>query len=82
MALLPPKPCDRGRHRRWRRREVLDEIFSILRAGCARRTAYHWFGELRDAGGCERLNHQLVQMDWAKDGRVQTDRPRSPMPAG
>jgi transposase len=30
IALLPPKPCDREQHRRWRWREVLDAIFYVL----------------------------------------------------
>ncbi len=58
---------------------MLGAIFYILRAGCPwrllpdsfppSRTVYRWFGELRDAGGFEGLNHQLVQMDRARVGR-------------
>jgi len=65
--------------RRWERREVLDAIFYVLRAGCPwrflpdsfppSRTVYRWFGELRDTGGLEDLNHHLVQMDRVRAGR-------------
>lgn len=79
VAPFLPKPCNRGRHRRWRWREVLDAIFYVLRAGCPWRllpdsfppwrTVYRWFGELRDSGGFEGLNHHLVQMDRMRVGR-------------
>jgi transposase len=79
VAPLLPKPCDRGRRRRWHWREVLDAIFYVLRAGCPWRflpdsfppwrTVYRWFGELRDSGVFESLNHHLVQMDRVRLGR-------------
>lgn len=79
VAPLLPKPCGRGRRRRWHWREVLDAIFYVLRTGCPWRflpdgfppwrTVYRWFGELRDSGGFEGLNHHLVQMDRARAGR-------------
>lgn len=79
VAPLRPKPCDRGRCRRWHWREVLDAIFYVLRAGCPWRflpdnfpqwrTVYHWFGELRDSGVFESVNHHLFQMDRVRVGR-------------
>ena len=82
VAPLLPKPCDRGRRRRWQWREVLDAIFYVLRTGCPWRflpdsfppwrTVYRWFGELRDGGVFESLNHHLVQMDRARVGREPT----------
>lgn len=61
VAPLLPKPCDRGRRRRWHWRKVLDAIFYALRTGCPWRfvpdnfppwrTVYRWFGELRDSAG-------------------------------
>ena len=80
VAPLLPKPCDRGLRRRWHWREVLDAIFYVLRTGYPWRflpdsfppwrTVYPWFGELRDAGAFESLNHHLVQMDRAQVGRA------------
>lgn len=77
--LLPPA-CRRGRHRRWGWREVLDAIFYVLRAGCPWRllpdsfppwrTVYRWFCTLRDSGGFEGLNHELVQLDRVRTGRA------------
>ncbi len=74
-----PKRRERGRHRRWRWRDVLDAIFYVLRSGCPWRllpdsfppwrTVYRWFSELRDAGEFERLNHHLVQLDRVRTGR-------------
>lgn len=82
VAPLLPRPRDRGRRRRWKWREVLDAIFYVLRSGCPWRflpdsfppwrTVYHWFGELRDTGGFEDLNHHLVQMDRVRTGREPT----------
>jgi transposase len=79
VAPLLPKPSDRGRRRRWEWREVLDAIFYVLRSGCPWRflpdsfppwrTVYRLFGELRDTGGFEDLNHHLVQMDRVRTGR-------------
>ena len=79
VAPLLPKPCDRGRRRRWHWRKVLDAILYVLRTGCPWRfvpdnfppwrTVYRWFGELRDSGGFESLNHHLVQMDRVRVGR-------------
>ena len=79
VAPLLPRPCDRGRRRRWHWREVLDAIFYVLRTGCPWRflpdsfppwrTVYRWFGELRDSDGFEGLNHHLVQMDRIRAGR-------------
>ena len=79
FAPFLPKPCDRGRHRRWRWREVLDAICCEQTARGALcsdsfppcRTVYHWFGELRDSGGFEDPNHDLVQMDCVRVGREQ-----------
>jgi transposase len=79
VAPLLPKPCARGRRRHWHWRDVLDAIFYVLRAGCPWRflpdsfppwrTVYRWFGELRDSGGFEGLNHHLVQFDRTQAGR-------------
>jgi transposase len=73
------EPCNRGRHRRWRWREVLDAIFYGLRADFPWRllpdrfppfrTVYRWFGELRDSGSFEGLNHYLFEMDRMRVGR-------------
>jgi transposase len=60
----------------WNWREVLDAIFYVLRAGCPWRflpdSFPPWrsvFGELRDTGGFEGLNHHFVQMDRVRTGR-------------
>jgi transposase len=81
-----PKPCQRGRHRRWSWRDILNAIFYVLRTGCPWRflpdgfppwrTVYRWFSELRDTGEFESLNHHLVQID-----RVRIDREPAPSAA-
>src|SRR3546814_17210088 len=67
---LPP-PRRRGRRRRWSMRQIVEANFYVLRSGCPWRLlpdsyppwrpVYRWFSELRDAAGCESLNHTLVQ---------------------
>jgi transposase len=34
VAPLLPRASNRGRHRRWKWRKVLDAIFYVLRLGC------------------------------------------------
>jgi transposase len=73
IAPLLPKPCRRGRKRRWGWREVVNAMFYVLRAGCPWRflpdsfapwrTVYRWFDELRDTAALKRLNHHPMQLD-------------------
>ena len=75
-----PKPCATGRPREWPMREIINGIFYVMRAGCARRllpsrkpaawgTIYRWFAVWRDDGRLERINHALVMADCERVGR-------------
>jgi transposase len=73
-----PKPCATGRPREWPMREIINGIFYVMRAGCARRllpsylppweTIYRWFAVWRDDGRLERINHALVMADRERVG--------------
>ena len=74
-----PKPCSTGRPRAWPMREIVNGIFSVMRAGCPWRllpndlppwgTIYRWFAAWRDDGCFERINHALVMADRERVGR-------------
>jgi putative transposase len=61
-----PRPCAKGRPRKRPMREIVNGIFSAMRAGCAWRlapsdlpaweTLYPWFAAWRDDGRFERIN--------------------------
>ena len=74
-----PRPCGRGRPRRWSLREIMKAICYVLRGGIAwrllprdlppRTTVYRWFALWRDSGMFETINHRLVMADRERAGR-------------
>lgn len=77
IAPFMPLPAKTGRPREWSMREIMNAIFSVLRAGCAWRmlpkcfppmtTVYGWF--LRFRREFETINHHLVMRDRERVGR-------------
>jgi transposase len=67
--LMPP-PCERGRTRTTRLRDVVDAIFYISQSGCQWRllpkdfppftTVQHYFYRWRDDGTWQAINHVLL----------------------
>ena len=74
-----PAANSTGRPRAWLKRETINGIFYVMRAGCPWRllpsdlppwsTIYRWFATLRDEGRFEKISHALVMLDRERVGR-------------
>jgi len=79
LEVLIPAPKPGGRPPRWTRRQILNGIFYVVRAGCQWRllprefppwkTVYHYFRAWRLDGTWERLNTTLRERERVRQGR-------------
>ena len=77
--LLPKRRTNRGRHRTWSYRDILDAILYIVRGGCGWRlmphdlppwqTVYGYYWQWRNNGLWEQINAALVEKVRVKQGR-------------
>ncbi|MEX2649701.1 MAG: IS5 family transposase [Alphaproteobacteria bacterium] len=74
-----PEPSARGRPRSWPSREIVNDIFHLMRSGCPWRlppsdpppwrTVYRWFALWREEARFEAINHVLVMAERERVGR-------------